>query len=272
MPHVQCHFCSTSNPADATVCSACGKPLAKGELVETSAEPASEAVPTGNPVVALEAPPRVRNPNAPRFGRRLIGVITGAGLLVALGMLIYDPSNGPVQPTSPTDSTVSSESAAPTDSGASAERARAVQAEPAAAPPSSEPPPRAATAERDSNTLSLMEGMRRAAARGESAAASQPVEPAPRAPAIRSTVAGGASAGSVPGGGAATANKKPAACTDAVAALGLCPSEPAPAQSATRVGPSPEVAQPPAKNDASRACNDAAAALGLCVQITTRGN
>jgi len=54
------------------------------------------------------------------------------------------------------------------------------------------------------------------------------------------------------------------ACNSAVAALGLCPSEPPQAQPATQVGSSSEVARSPAKDPATGGCKEAIFALGLC--------
>jgi hypothetical protein len=271
MSHVQCLFCSTDNPAGAAFCNACGRPLDRGEPMETGIERAFEAIPAGNAVVALRSAPRIGRRNARRVTRRAIAIVAGAGVLAVMVVLLYGPSRSEVHPNSPAGSAVATQPATPTEATAPVDVTGSVQRE--AAAPSSPPGQQPATAERDSNTLSLMEGMRRAAARGESAAASQPVEPAPRGPTVRSTVAGGASAGStVAGGAAASASKEPAACTDAVVALGLCQSHPAQAQSATRAASSPDATQQSAKGGASRGCTDAAAALGLCVQITTRGN
>lgn len=275
MSHVQCHFCSTSNPVDATVCNACGTPLNKGELVEATVERASDGVPAGTAVVALSAASGPRGQEPARFSRRLIGSLAGAGVLVAFGVLLFIPSRSPVQAPSPVDRATSTESATPAES-TPAERAGPVQGESAAATSSTPPAQQPATAERESTTLSLMEGMRRAAARGESAAATQPVEPPPpRSANVRSTVATGATARSgVAGstsGAAPPVGDNATACTDAVAALGLCASERGKAQSAARVGASPDIAQRSANDDATRGCTDAAAALGLCVQITPRG-
>ena len=161
-----------------------------------------DAVPAGTAVVALHGAPRIRSRNATRFIPRPIAAAAGAGVLIAIGVLLYASSRSPVHPTSPDGSAVPTESPAPTESAAPAERA------------------------------------------GSSAA----------------------------GGAAATVSDNPAACTDGVLALGLCPSEPGQAQSATRIRSSSDVAQRSAKDDATRECNGAAAALGLCAQtITTKG-
>jgi hypothetical protein len=60
--------------------------------------------------------------------------------------------------------------------------------------------------------------------------------------------------------------KNTQACTQGVAALGLCPSEPERPQSAAPIGSSTDVASPPVKERAKSRCNEAAVALGLCAQ------
>jgi hypothetical protein len=56
------------------------------------------------------------------------------------------------------------------------------------------------------------------------------------------------------------------ACTDGVAALGLCPSEPERAQPATQIESSADLSSWPAKDHATRGCKSGVAALGLCAQ------
>jgi hypothetical protein len=54
------------------------------------------------------------------------------------------------------------------------------------------------------------------------------------------------------------------ACTDRVAALGLCPSEPERTQPATQSGSSTDLARWSAKDHATGGCKTGVAALGLC--------
>jgi hypothetical protein len=121
----------------------------------------------------------------------------------------------------------------------------------------------AAPAEAAASTESGTPAERTVTVQGEPPNASQPVEPAPRRASVQSSFAGAA---------AATVSGSAAACSDGVAALGLCSSASGQAQPAARVRSSSDGARRLAKDDATGGCKDAAAAaLGLCASITTTG-
>jgi hypothetical protein len=219
----------------------------------------NHAAPAEHAVQALPVARRSHGTNAASFfTRRRVAAAAVAGVLLAGGVLLYDPSSrSPVHPASPAGSAAPAEVRPSTESRAGAESA-AVQGESAAAIPSVPPAGQPALAEGESPPASpIPQTTTHPAVPTEAATAAQPVEPAPGSARVQSSGADGT---------AAKPGQTVAACAEGLMALGLCPSESG--QPAAQIRSANNVRQP-IKDEA--ACNEAAAALGLCTSITTKG-
>jgi ribosomal protein L40E len=228
---IRCRYCEHANPADAKFCSACG-----GELHLPPHLTSCLRCGTVNPVIAtaciwcrspLPRSTAGSSPAAPP--RRTSRAVVGALVLATIGALAYygyrqvPLSDAPEPGTAGGEAATGAKSADANDTSSQSGNPLAASARAATIQPRA-----------GRQTVESQEGKPAAAAitRSQTIEAGNPGEPEP---------------------------SRQYACTEAVAALGLCETKP----DAGKVG-----GQEPSR---AQACTSAAAALGLCAPRTTQG-
>ena len=275
-----CPNCDAVNDASAGVCYACKRELAQGTVNHPSVGnehvainallderrpdyariglAGHDAVPVTNAVVRFEAAHAVRDRSATPF-RASILAAAGICALVAVGVIFFASTRGPLRLTAPAGSAAPTESAAPAKASR-AERASSAEAESAATSGSRETPRRPPTSENSASASSSVDAKRGAAPQEKRVDAKKSLEPA----AGHGRLKNGSAVGAAGTTGATTANV--AACDPGVVALGLCGSQGAEPTPAAASKAAPETARRSTKDEPRQQCTEAAAALGLCRQ------
>jgi hypothetical protein len=215
-----------------------------------------EAVPAKTVMVPLPAPELFSRTPEP-FTRRHIAAIVGAGLVLAIVIVVGEFSRSPVQLTSPLPGALPGEGITSTEWDAPAQRTATIQGDSLPGLLSIPSARELAAIERESTfAFPLTELTVPAAAQDYDATVTKPVEPASIRATVQSSIAVGAGA---------KVTDIAAACSAGGVALGLCPSGPIQAQPAMQIGSSTDHARGPARDYAGR-CDKAVAALGLCAE------